>query len=91
MQNTACVCIHPVLRGMRNDTFRGRKRFWDKTKRPGEKLADPAYSAWFLAFSADVQADHNKSHVPVCDSSGRGSRSATEPIQNDASLFGVTL
>jgi hypothetical protein len=34
-----------------------------------EKLSDPdrAYDAWFLNFSAVVQANHSASHVPVCD------------------------
>ena len=34
-----------------------------------EKLADPAYSAWFLNFSIAVQHNHSLSHVPVCDAS----------------------
>ena len=36
------------------------------------KLSNPAYSPWFLNFSAAVQANHSLSHVPVCDSSNAG-------------------
>ena len=32
-----------------------------------EKITDPAYSPWFMNFSAAVVADHTKAHVPVCD------------------------
>ena len=33
------------------------------------KLVDPAFSSWFLNFSAAVQQNHSLSHVPVCDES----------------------
>merc|ERR1711966_520741 len=34
-----------------------------------EKLNDPAYSGWFLNFSAAIQRNHSLAHVPVCDTS----------------------
>ena len=29
-------------------------------------MNDPSYDVWFINFSAAVQANHSKSHVPVC-------------------------
>jgi len=31
------------------------------------KVTDPAYAAWFMQFSPEVQANHSVAHVPVCD------------------------
>jgi hypothetical protein len=30
-------------------------------------MNDPSYDVWFINFSAAVQANHSKSHVPVCE------------------------
>ena len=32
-----------------------------------EKISDPKYAPWFMNFSDAVIANHNLSHVPVCD------------------------